>query len=180
MNFEWSRPVENPYGLQVRTSKCGRAKIARLTKPGWTWNEYLPLLDGVFLPKYYRLKDAKAALEAAETGQELPESVAPKWMHEYEVNETKPQSEHEASYKRATEWFRSRVRAGRQAANQGAGKAANPFEVLGLDETASLDTCKAAARNLMLVYHPDRSETGDRDKFEAVKAAIDEIKELAS
>lgn|GEM_PF-2302647 len=179
MSFTWSRPVENPYGLQVRTSKCGRAKIARLSKPGWSWNEYLPLLDGVFLPKYYRLKDAKAALEAAETGQELPEAVAPKWMHEYEVTETKTQSEAEASYKRATEWFRSKVRAGRHAANQGADKAQNPYEVLGLDETASLDDCKEAARNLILLYHPDR-ETGDRDKFEAVKAAIDEIKELAS
>jgi len=178
LSFEWSRPEVNPFGVRVRTSKCGRAKIARLSKPGWTWNEYLPLLDGVFLPKYYRLRDAKAALEAAESGQELPESVAPKWMHEYEVNETKTQSEAEAAYKRATEWFRSRVRAGRHAANQGAGNG-NPFEVLGLDETASLTQCKAAARNLMLVYHPDR-ENGDRDKFEAVKAAIDEIKELAS
>ena len=175
MTFEWSKPVENKWRVQVRMSKCGRASIARLSKPGMTWNEYQPLLDGEFLPKHYRLKDAKAALEAAETGQALPEPDPPKWMHEYDYKAPKNPEAAEAAYKKATEWFRSRVRAG--VGRRTNGKARNPYEILGLDETASLKSCKEAARNLILVYHPDRA-TGDRDKFEAVKAAIDEIKEL--
>lgn len=173
--FKWSRPVTNPHGVLVRTSKCGRAHIAKYGLPGASWNEYVPLLDGVPLPKYYRLGDAKKALEAAECGETPPVVVRPKWMHEYEVRE--PSADAETNYRRTTQWFREHVlgRTGRREEQR-----PNPYVVLGLDETADLQACLSAARNLKKKYHPDRGKErgANRDKFEAVVAAITEIEEL--
>ncbi|MBR4314107.1 MAG: J domain-containing protein, partial [Lachnospiraceae bacterium] len=40
----------------------------------------------------------------------------------------------------------------------------NPYKVLGVEVTASVDECKKAYRKLCLQYHPDNG--GDKDVFD--------------
>ncbi len=45
----------------------------------------------------------------------------------------------------------------------------NPYKVLEVEVTASVEECKKAYRKLCLKYHPDNG--GDKDKFDEVNKA---------
>ena len=45
----------------------------------------------------------------------------------------------------------------------------NPYKVLGVEVTASVDECKKAYRKLCLQYHPDNG--GDKDLFDEISKA---------
>ena len=50
----------------------------------------------------------------------------------------------------------------------------SPYEVLGVQQGADKETCKAAYRRLAKKYHPD-SPGGDKDKFDEVAKAWEYI-----
>lgn len=66
------KSITNAYGVPVRISKCGLAHVVKLSK-----EEFLPILEGEVLPRYYRWDDAVRALEAALAGETLPKARQP-------------------------------------------------------------------------------------------------------
>ena len=52
--------------------------------------------------------------------------------------------------------------------------AMDPYQTLGVDQSASDQQIKAAFRKLAVQYHPDRG--GDEDKFKEINEAYDKIK----
>jgi DnaJ-domain-containing protein 1 len=64
-------------------------------------------------------------------------------------------------------------------------KAYNPYEVLGIDQNASIEEVKSAYRNMAKLYHPDKSmnESMDKRRQHALKIleinqAYEEIKKM--
>jgi DnaJ-class molecular chaperone len=51
----------------------------------------------------------------------------------------------------------------------------NPWDILGIQQSASLEDAKAAYKRLALVYHPDRG--GDGDDFKRIHDAYETLKE---
>ena len=72
----YSKPANNRFGLQERVCKCGRARIVKISHPN-TNNQFVPLLDGDVLPFYWKLDEAKAAIDAADQGDPLPTPSRP-------------------------------------------------------------------------------------------------------
>ena len=52
----------------------------------------------------------------------------------------------------------------------------DPHKVLGVPYDASEDIIRKAHRKFALKYHPDNSETGDKERFQEVQAAFDALK----
>ena len=50
----------------------------------------------------------------------------------------------------------------------------DPYQTLGVDQSASDQQIKAAFRKLAVQYHPDRG--GDENKFKEINEAYDKIK----
>lgn len=169
--FKWSKVRFDEHGLGTRTSKCGRAQIVKLNEPKNThvsFNEYVPVLDGKFLPRYFKLTAAKEAIECAERGDPLPKVGKPSYVQVGEqFNDDNPSRHHG----QPNDWgdvkdFFASARA-RQA------KGENPYEILGLDETATLEECKRAYRKLALEHHPDHNpdDFDAEEMFKKVTAA---------
>lgn len=47
----------------------------------------------------------------------------------------------------------------------------NPYKVLGVKSTSSLEEIKLVYRKLSKMYHPDNLETGDSAKFQEINKA---------
>ena len=181
--FKWSKVKFDEYGLGVRESKCGRAQIVKLNEPKGShvsFNEYLPVLDGKILPRYFKLAPAKEAIECVERGDPLPKVGKPSYVQvDARFNDDNPSIHHGKTYTSYDDLkdFFARARASK---GQGSANEANPFEALDLDETASLADCKAAYRKLALEFHPDHNpdDKEAEEKFKAVTAAWEQIKAL--
>lgn len=58
--------------------------------------------------------------------------------------------------------------------------ARDPYEVLGIEKTATLEEIKAAHRRLALKYHPDRNkEEGAAEQFKEMQAAYELLSDSA-
>ena len=67
---------------------------------------------------------------------------------------------------------------GRRRRRVPAGRAASPFELLGLDPDADLtdDEVRAAWRRIAAATHPDRADGGDPQRFAVAAAAFTELR----
>lgn len=178
--FKWSRVQFNEHMLGIRESKCGRAKIIKLNPPNGmttTYDEYVPVLDGEFLPRYYKLREAKRAIEAHANGEPLPKVGKPN--HRFEYENVGVDEETKRQYRQTVEDFKQRVRNG---TTKPPDRPRNPYEVLGLDETADLSDCKKAYRRLAKQYHPDHNPDDDAavETFRQIKLAWETIQALAA
>ena len=72
----------------------------------------------------------------------------------------------EEEWKRAFEFAKM---SRKQATDIMFGVVESPFEILGLETSATEDEIKKAFRTLVMIHHPDKG--GDRDKFEKIVAA---------
>ena len=52
----------------------------------------------------------------------------------------------------------------------------NPYRVFGLPPWTSMKKIKKRYNELVKKYHPDRSETGNREEFEIIQQAFEMIK----
>ncbi len=175
VEFKWSKVVFNDFMLGIRESKCGRAKIIKLNPPttgATTFDEYLPILDGEVLPRYWKLKEAKRAINAYANGQPLPGVGSPNLQMNYETRGT-PTTDAQARYDATAQAFRDRIRNG--TATPPPLSKTDPRSVLGVTATASVAECKKAYRRLAVKYHPDQNH-GDDVKFKEVSAAWETIK----
>lgn len=55
-------------------------------------------------------------------------------------------------------------------------KEKGPYEILGLNDDATLRECKVAYRNLIKQYHPDSRGDVDTEKFNQIKEAYEKVK----
>lgn len=168
--FQWSKVRFNEYMLGIRESKCGRAKIVKLNPPeggATTYNEFVPILDGELLPRYYRLTDAKKAIENREKGEPLPKVGRP--AHQFTYENVYVDEKVRADYQRTKEAFRARVRNGTTTPPV----SADPLGALGLGPTASYDEAKKAYRKLCMEFHPDRNpgDASAEEKFKEIQEA---------
>lgn len=51
----------------------------------------------------------------------------------------------------------------------------SPYQTLGILKNANLDEIKVAYRSLAKKYHPDNLQTGNREKFEKIQQAFEEL-----
>lgn len=158
----WSRPETNQYDVQTRTCKCGRGRIVKITRLGLA-TLFVPFLDEEPLPPYFKLSEAKEAIDAAAAGEELPEMTRPKYHHQEYRTVSDPEAAKE-SYERTKEWIRSQV---------SRRPSADPFGVLELEPGATLADARRQFRKLQAKYHPDKNP-GDEEavtKFREVTEA---------
>jgi hypothetical protein len=166
----WSRTVENRHGVKERACKCGRARIVKVTRAGLQ-DMFLPMLDGETLPPYFKLGEAKDAVEAAAAGAPLPKASRPARVHEYRNVGDEDAAQ---SYEQTKEWFRSRVGQAQQTTAQA-------LATLGLEASATVEEIKKAVKRLKMQHHPDRNP-GDEaaaDLFRQVTEAGDQLLEAA-
>jgi hypothetical protein len=145
----YSKPKDNRFGLQERVCKCGRARIVKVNAPGSN-NQFAPLLDGDVLPLYWKLEEAKAAIDAADQGDPLPKATRPTYTTTSYQNVGTEQGA--ASWEAAKQWFHAK-------AHGGAGAPPTTSEdllVLGLDEGATKDEIRKRVRVLQIQWHPDK------------------------
>lgn len=166
----WSKATKNRHGVQQRTCKCGRARIVKATRPGLQ-DMFLAMLDGDVLPPYFKLGEAKDAVEAAAAGTPLPKASRPRRTLEYRNVGDSAQS-----YERTKEWFRSRVGQAQEVQQT----TATALATLGLEADATVDDIKRAVRKLKLQHHPDRNQ-GDEAAAELFRKVTEaaEILEAA-
>lgn len=177
VEFKWSKVKFNEFGLGIRESKCGRARIVKLNPPTGgvaTFDEYLPILDSEILPRYWKLNEAKRAIVAHANGNKLPGVGSPSLQTRYD-NRGGATAEQKATYEATTKAFRDRIRNGTKTPPPNT--ASMPFMVLEVSEGASLAECKSAYRRLALEHHPDQG--GSEEKFKEVTTAWETIKAQA-
>jgi hypothetical protein len=154
--MKFGNPVDNRFGVPVRTSKCGRASIAKVNRPGQQ-ALFVATLDGVVLPAYWLLRETKEAVAAADRGDPLPAATRPAVLGQAEYVNVGADRGAE-SYERMKAWFRART----------AAPSDSPFDVLGLPEDASDDVVRHRVRELQLAHHPDRNP-GDEEAAAAFR-----------
>lgn len=162
----WSKPVENRHGVQERVCKCGRARIVKVTRRGLQ-EMFLPLLDGEALPPYWKIAEAKEALEAVARGEMPPKpSRSFRAPHEYRNIGEEAGA---AGYEQTRAWFASRTGQSQQTTLTSA------LAVLGLQDGVTLKEVKTAVRRLMMEAHPDRNPDDDQaaDRFRQVVEAAE-------
>lgn len=179
LEFKWSKVKFNDFMLGIRESKCGRAKIVKLNPPTTgrvTFDEYLPILDGEVLPRYWKLAEAKRALNAHANGLPLPGVGSPNLQMNYETRSGGGATpEQTAEYERMVKAFRDRIRYGTSTPPP---PVDSPYRVLGVPITATLVECRAAYRSMALKHHPDHG--GSEETFKEVTAAWETIKAQAA
>lgn len=164
---QYSRPADNKFGLQERVCKCGRARIVKISHPHTT-NQFLPILDGVVLPWYWKLDEAKEAIDAADQGDPLPKPTRPVPTTQYQNVGAEAGA---ASFEAAKEWFR-RKREGTSDSTPAPSRDEH-LHILGLDGTASIAEIRARVRTLQHMWHPDRNPDDDKaaEEFRRVSEA---------
>jgi hypothetical protein len=177
-DFKYSKVKFDENMLGVRDSKCGRAKIVKLNPPttgDLSFDEYLPFLDGVMLPRYFRLKEAKRAVVAVSEGKPLPGVGSPAFQQQA-PRTTAPgtASDHQAAYDATVSAFKARVAGGSRTPPA---PKASPYTLLEVATTATMDECRRAYRKMVKKYHPD-SVTGDEEKFKDIKEAWALLQEI--
>jgi len=162
-SFGWPRKyLTNAYGMPVKLSKCGLAQVVKISKEGSEVSEFLPILSGEVLPRYYRWGDAVKALEAALAGEDLPKVKKPR-VHQ--VQDTyDPETEGYGSEESWKATFNVKV---------GKDPEPCPFASLGLPTDASFADVKKAYRKYQLQCHPDRG--GDKSRFTEITEAYEKI-----
>jgi hypothetical protein len=161
----WSKAVENRHGVQERICKCERARIIKVTRKGLQ-DMFLPMLDGDPLPPYFKLGEAKDAVEAAAAGQPLPRATRPFRQGPLEYRNIGEEAG-TASYEATKAWMGGRVAGLKEMAS-------SALDMLGLQEGATPDEIKLTVRRLKMEFHPDRNpgdeEAADRFR-QVIKAA---------
>ncbi len=143
----WAKSTVNRHGVQGRACKCGRARIIKATRRG-LHNMFLAMLDGDALPPYFKLGEAKDAVEAAAAGAPLPRATRPS-RRPLEYRNIGEEAGAE-SYEQTKEWFRNQ-------AGQAQQTTAGALAILGLGADATKDDIKKAIRKLQVQHHPDRN-----------------------
>lgn len=168
--MKFGNPVDNRFGVPVRTSKCGRASIAKVSRQGQQ-PLFVAVLDGAVLPSYWLLREARAAVEAADRDDPLPAATRPVFQVEY-VNVGADRGAE--SYERTKAWFRARTE---QKPSED-----DPFDVLGLPQDAADDEVRRRVRELQLAHHPDRNpgdEAAAEEAFLRIQRAWERIQAVA-
>lgn len=160
MKTEWHRPEPNAHGVPVRKSKCGKALIATYG------NSYIPQVGYQnMLPRYYRLAEAKAAVEAVLNGQAAPAPVSKPTVTATYENIGGPNVE---GYERVKATIKDHL------TNKGAA-AEDPYAVLGLPQDVDDLTVRRRVKQLQRELHPDNH--GDPERFRAVQEAWNLIRQ---
>lgn len=161
----WSKPVKNRHGVPERACKCGRARIAKLERRG-DHDLFVPILDGETLPPYYRLAEAKEAVEAAARGDALPKTRKPAVNHKAYRN-VGDEVDAEAQYERTKAWFQARMGQARTTESEA-------LAALGLAPGATTSEIKTAVRRLKMEFHPDRNPSDEAvERFRQVTEAAE-------
>jgi len=143
--MKFGKSSENRFGVPVRVSKCGRASIAKVSRPGQQ-PLFVATLDGAVLPAYWLLREARDAVDAADRGDPLPAATRPVFQVEYANVGAERGAE---SYERLKQTFPHLIRR--------AAPDTSPFDVLGLPEDADDEAVRRRVRELQLQFHPDRN-----------------------
>ena len=178
VEFKWSKVRFNEHMLGIRESKCGRAKIIKLNPPtagAASFDEYLPILDGEVLPRYFKLNEAKRALNAAANGQELPGVGGPSFQQRYNKAGGGATEEQKKAYDEFTRSFREKVRHGTSTPPPDVVGEARV--TLGVSANASMVECKKAYRALCKQFHPDHNPDNPlaEERFKEIQAAWDAL-----
>lgn len=165
----WSKPATNAHGVSEYVCKCGRAKIVKVERRGLQ-AMFLPILDDGALPPYFKLGEAKEAIEAVARGEQPPKMSRPKRRPLEYRNVGEEQGA--ASYEQTKAWFSARVTGVQETADQA-------LTVLGLEPGATEAEIKSAFRRLTLQFHPDRNP-GDEEaaaRFREITEAAEKLLE---
>jgi hypothetical protein len=162
----WSKATTNRHGVQGRVCKCARAQILKVTRLGLQ-DMFLPILDGEALPPYYKLAEAKDAIEAAAEGRVLPKPTRPFRRGPLEYRNIGEEAGAE-SYERTKAWMSGRVTGVQEST-------AEALTTLGLGPHPSLAEFKQAVRQLKKELHPDHNPGDDAaaERFRQVVAAAE-------
>lgn len=183
VEFKWSKVNFNEHMLGIRESKCGRAKIIKLNPPtagAASFDEYLPILDGEVLPRYFKLNEAKRAINAHANGQPLPGVGGPSFTQRYNQAGGGATEEQKKAYDEFTRSFREKVRHGTTTPPPDVASEARAM--LGVSANASIEECKSAYRKLAMQFHPDRNKDNPlaEERFKEISAAWEALQAEAA